>query len=428
MSDKIRAIKGMKDILPQESFAWHQMENIFRQCMFLYGYQELRLPIIESTDLFKRTIGDMTDIVSKEMYTFTDLNHESLTLRPEGTAGCARACIEHGLLHNNIQKIWYLGPMFRHERPQKGRYRQFYQLGVEAIGISGIYIELELILLTNRLWKLLGVLQHLKLEINTIGNLQERNEYKKVLVEYLTLHIEKLDEDSKRRLNTNPLRILDSKNEDVQEILQAAPKLFDFIGEDNKDKFNALCEKLTEAGINFVINPFLVRGLDYYTDTVFEWTTDKLGSQSTVCAGGRFNGLFEQLGANPTPAVGFALGMERLLLLQQTTGLKIPQVLPMFYFIAVGDKAIERALILADALRDLEPTWQVLVNTHGSSFKSQFKKADKSGARIALILGENEIINNEIGFKDLRLDTPQINIMQSELSLFIQNYTQEHSI
>lgn len=424
VSDRIQAVKGMKDILPHESFAWHQMENIFRQCMFQYGYQELRLPLLENTKLFKRTIGDLTDIVEKEMYTFTDLNGESITLRPEGTAGCVRACIEHGLLHHNIQKIWYLGPMFRHERPQKGRYRQFYQLGVEAIGIEGIYIELELILLTKRLWALLGISSDLTLEINTIGSLAERNAYKKLLIDFLKPHIHKLDEDSQRRLERNPLRILDSKNESIQEIVQKAPKLLDCVGTENKSKFENLCNKLSESEVNFTINPFLVRGLDYYSDTVFEWKTDKLGSQSTVCAGGRFDGLFAQLGAKDTPGAGFALGMERLLLLQEVKGLKIPNILPMFYFIAVGDNAIERAIKLAEFLRQLDPAWQVLVNTQGGSFKSQFKKADKSGARIALILGEDEINNNEIGFKDLREDSEQINLKQSELSSFLQHYTQ----
>ncbi|WP_218564006.1 histidine--tRNA ligase [Legionella israelensis] len=412
----------MNDVLPDKTFIWRYVEETFVNCLKQYGYKEIRFPVVESTQLFKRTIGEVTDIVEKEMYTFTDLNGDSLTLRPEGTAGCVRACLEHGLLYNQQQKLWYIGPMFRHEKPQKGRYRQFMQFGVEAFGMSGITIELELIAISLRLWKLLGIDQSLSLQINTLGELSERQAYKEILVRYFRENINSLDEDSKRRLDKNPLRILDSKNPDMQGLIRNAPKLIDALGKDSRAHFEKLCHGLESLGISYIVNPVLVRGLDYYGHTVFEWVTDKLGSQATICAGGRYDALVEHLGGPPTPAVGFALGEERLLLLMETltiqpkdtTGLSI-------YIISEGDEGLRQALTIAESIRDKNPHYEVITNTTGGSFKSQFKKADKSGARLAFILGPDEVNQKKVSIKDLRMDSEQIMVNQADINQYLKN-------
>ncbi|KTD17179.1 histidine--tRNA ligase [Legionella jordanis] len=426
MVEKIQAIRGMNDVLPSETRAWRNLEQAFIRCMHQYGYQEIRFPHVESTQLFKRSIGEVTDIVEKEMYTFVDLNGDSITLRPEGTAGCLRACLEHGLLHNQQQKLWYLGPMFRHEKPQKGRYRQFHQFGVEALGISGAAIEIELIALCRRLWKTLGIEQHVELQINTLGELSERQNYRQHLIAYFKDRFEQLDEDSKRRLERNPLRILDSKNPHMQELLREAPQLMDFLGVDSKKRFNDLCEGLEQLGIPYTINPFLVRGLDYYGHTVFEWVTDKLGSQATVCAGGRYDVLVEQLGGEACPAVGFAMGEERLLLLLETLNISLNAESQFSLFIiATGDVAMQQALSLAEVLRNENSNWEVITNTLGGSFKSQFKKADKSGAHLALILGEDEVRESKIGIKNLRKHEDQVTIQQVDLIQYLHNYLED---
>lgn len=423
MSDRIQAIRGMNDTLPDTTEQWRKIESVLAECVNQYGYQEIRFPILESTQLFKRTIGEVTDIVEKEMYTFTDLNGDSLTLRPEGTAGCVRACLQHGLLYNQQPKLWYTGPMFRHEKPQKGRYRQFNQFGVEVFGISGVNIELELIAMCKRLWHKLGLAEHVHLQINTLGNLNERKAYREALINYLKPHYDILDEDSKRRLEKNPLRILDSKNPDIQSMVSNAPKLLDVIGEESKQHFEALCDGLKALDIAYTVNPFLVRGLDYYGQTVFEWVTDKLGSQATVCAGGRFDMLVEQLGGNPTPAIGFAIGIERLLLLQQTIDVDIGVgAVPFVYFIAINEHAVQKALYLSELIRDAFSNCGVVVHTAGGSFKSQFKKADKSGAHIALILGEDEMNNNTISIKSLRTTEEQKTVLQPELCNYLKHF------
>lgn len=411
----------MNDILPHQTPSWRQLEEAFTRCLLKYGYQEIRFPLLESTQLFKRTIGEVTDIVEKEMYTFSDLNGDSLTLRPEGTAGCLRACLEQGLLHNQQQKLWYMGPMFRHEKPQKGRYRQFCQFGVEAFGMSGAAIELELIAICQRLWTILGIHQEVQLQINTLGELSERQAYREKLVAYFKTHFDKLDEDSKRRLDRNPMRILDSKNPDLQTLIQEAPRLIDSLGEESQKRFSDLCEGLAKLGITYTINPFLVRGLDYYGHTVFEWVTDKLGSQATVCAGGRYDALVEHLGGNPTPAVGFAMGAERLLLLLETLAvLQDNTPTPSIFIIASSDEAMREALVLAEKLRDANQDWLVITNTVGGGFKSQFRKADKSGAEFALILGEDEIARGTIGIKNLRKQEEQVTIPRQELIGYLQ--------
>lgn len=416
----------MNDILPQSTTSWQQLEKVFMHCLWHYAYEEIRFPIVESTQLFKRTIGEVTDIVEKEMYTFTDLNGDSLTLRPEGTAGCLRACLEHGLLHNQQQKLWYMGPMFRHEKPQKGRYRQFVQFGVEALGIAGSAIELELIAICRRIWRELGIEPFVKLQINTIGELGERKLYKERLVEYLTQHFDKLDEDSQRRLNKNPLRILDSKNPEMQALLSDAPKLIDSLGEDSKRKFTNFCVGLDKMGIAYDINPFLVRGLDYYGHTVFEWVTDKLGSQATICAGGRYDVLVEQLGGSPTPAIGFAMGAERLLLLMETLNVDSrAATAPSVFIIAANDECMQQALLIAEELRDNTASLRVITNTVGGGFKSQFKKADKSGAEFAVIIGEDELRNDQVSVKTLRTQDCQVTIPRQQLSNYLQDFLGE---
>ncbi|MFA6302771.1 MAG: histidine--tRNA ligase [Legionella sp.] len=417
MVDKIQAIRGMNDILPAKTPVWRYVENILTTCLRRYGYHEVRFPLVESTQLFKRTIGEVTDIVEKEMYTFDDLNGDSLTLRPEGTAGCVRACIENGLLYNQTQKLWYMGPMFRHERPQKGRYRQFNQLGVEVFGIAGASIELELILLCRRMWQELGFTDQVQLQINTLGTLAERQQHKIQLVEYLRDHFDDLDQDSKNRLDRNPLRVLDSKNPQMQELIANAPKLLDSLGEESTALFQSLCSGLDTLGISYQVNPVLVRGLDYYGHTVFEWVTDKLGSQATICAGGRYDILVEHLGGMATPAVGFAMGIERLLLLMETLELEAAVKPELSVFIMVSNEAnLNKGLELSESLRSAFPEMQILMNTVAGSLKSQFKKADKSGARLALILGDDEIQNNQVSIKDLRKQSEQITVDVTQLN------------
>jgi histidyl-tRNA synthetase len=422
MSQKITAIRGFNDILPVETPRWAEVEAVLRDLMRAYGYHEIRLPIVESTPLFARAIGEVTDIVEKEMYSFEDRGNESLTLRPEGTACCVRACLEHGLTYNQTQRLWYTGPMFRYERPQKGRYRQFHQFGVETFGFNGPDIDAELILLTARLWKALGVDGVVRLELNSLGELHERARFRAALVEYLEQHHATLDEDSRRRLGSNPLRILDSKDPATQKILEGAPQLPEFLEEDSRQHFSSLCAVLDAAGIRYVVNPALVRGLDYYNKTVFEWTTTELGAQGTVCAGGRYDGLVEQLGGQKTPAVGFAIGLERLLLLQAAVqGESVTSDADVF-IAAVGEGTAAAGLLLAEALRDALPDLRVLVNCGGGSFKSQFKRADKSGARFALVLGEDEVKNGTISLKWLREEHEQQTLAQADVAAFMKEH------
>ena len=401
MSDTLQAIRGMNDILPEQMPVWQFVEDTIREVLGCYGFQEIRMPIVEKTELFKRSIGEVTDIVEKEMYTFDDRNGDNLSLRPEGTAGCARACIQHSLTNNQVQRLWYTGPMFRHERPQKGRYRQFYQVGVEVFGLEGPDVDAELLMLTARLWKRLG-LEQLSLQVNSLGTSEARDRYRAELVVYLKTVFDQLDADSQRRLETNPLRILDSKNLQVQALLEEAPKLADFIDEDSRAHFETLCALLDAAGLDYDINPHLVRGLDYYGRTVFEWVTDQLGAQGTVCAGGRYDVLVEYLGGRATPAVGFALGLERIIALLENQGARVPDASPHLYIVTVGEQAQRQGLLLSERLRDALPKLRIVTHCGGGSFKSQFKKADRSGARYALVLGEDEVQRREIGIKPLR--------------------------
>lgn len=397
----------MHDVLPEQTPLWQYAERIIREVLSSYGYSEIRLPVVEKTELFKRSIGEVTDIVEKEMYTFEDRNGDSLTLRPEGTAGCLRACLEHGLLHHQTHRLWYYGPMYRHERPQKGRYRQFIQLGVETYGMSGPDIDAELILLMHRLWLKLGIRDKVRLQLNSLGTIAERMAYREVLVAYFKQHESGLDEDSLRRLNTNPLRILDSKNTELAGIIANAPELMSYLGAESLAHFKAIITTLEALGVAYEINPRLVRGLDYYSKTVFEWVTDELGSQGTVCAGGRYDGLIEQLGGKPNHAVGFAMGMERLLALLEThEDIPVSRTVDA-YLIRVGDKAEREGLRIAETIRNEIPTLKLQTSADGGSFKSQFKKADKSGAEYAIILGDDEVDRSEVGIKCLRNELAQ---------------------
>ena len=427
MTDKIQAIRGMHDILPDQTPRWQGVERAFRQVLVAYGYQEIRPAIVEKTELFKRSIGEVTDIVEKEMYTFDDRNGDSLTLRPEGTAGCLRACLEHGILHQPAHRLWYMGPMFRHERPQKGRYRQFQQMGVEAYGMEGPDIDAEVILLSLRLWKALGVAHKLELQLNSLGTQEERLVYREKLVAYFRLHFDALDEDSRRRLETNPLRILDSKNPALAKVIQGAPVLSDHLGEASRTHFAGLTRSLDAAGVAYTLNPRLVRGLDYYSRTVFEWVTTELGAQGTVCAGGRYDGLIAQLGGKPSHAVGFALGMERLIDLLDNPERFDEAVRPHAYIIQVGELAEAQGRLLAEQLRDALPGLRLVGHCGGGSFKSQFKRADKSGAGLALILGEDEAREQSIGIKSLRTGDEQLTLKQSELIPYLQSKLDEAS-
>ncbi|UZH03932.1 histidine--tRNA ligase [Pantoea anthophila] len=403
MAKNIQAIRGMNDYLPADTALWQRIEGVLKQTLASYGYSEIRLPLVEQTPLFKRAIGEVTDVVEKEMYTFEDRNGESLTLRPEGTAGCVRAGIEHGLLYNQEQRLWYMGPMFRYERPQKGRYRQFYQIGVEVFGLQGPDIDAELIMLNARWWKALGIADHVRLELNSIGSLEARAHYRDALVAFLEQHKEVLDEDCKRRMYSNPMRVLDSKNPDIQHLLNDAPQLGDYLDDESRDHFSGLCALLDDAGIRYTVNQRLVRGLDYYNRTVIEWVTDSLGSQGTVCGGGRYDGLVEQLGGRATPAVGFAMGMERLVLLVQAVN---PEFEPTsnvdVYVIASGQGVQSAAMQLAEKLRDEAPELRLMTNFGGGNFRKQFARADKWGARVALVLGEDEVKAGQVVVKDLR--------------------------
>ncbi|MFP1738717.1 histidine--tRNA ligase [Lonsdalea quercina] len=402
MAKNIQAIRGMNDYLPADTALWHRIEASLKQILASYGYGEIRTPIVEQTSLFKRAIGEVTDVVEKEMYTFEDRNGDSLTLRPENTASCVRAGIEHGILYNQEQRLWYTGPMFRHERPQKGRYRQFHQLGCEVFGLKGPDIDAEMIMMTARWWRELGIAEHVSLELNSIGSLEARARYREALIAFLEQHQDVLDEDCKRRMYTNPLRVLDSKNRDVQTLLNDAPVLTDYLDDESREHFDGLCELLTQASIPYKVNPRLVRGLDYYNRTVFEWVTTSLGSQGTVCGGGRYDGMVEQLGGSSTPAVGFAMGLERLVLLVQTVNPEF-KALPGVdvYVISSGAGTQSAAMLLAESLRDEMPGLKLMTNFGGGNFKKQFARADKSGARVALVLGENEVAAGQAVVKNL---------------------------
>lgn len=418
---KIQAIRGMNDLLPTESALWQQVEKIVKKVLNSYGYNEIRTPIVEETALFKRAVGEVTDIVEKEMYTFNDRKDISLTLRPELTAGCVRAGIEHGLLYNQEQRLWYFGPAFRYERPQRGRHRQFHQFGVEVFGLAGPDIDAELILLTARLWKALGIAEHTHLELNSIGSLAARDNYRHALVEFLEQHKDSLDEDCKRRMYTNPLRVLDSKNPNIQELLNQAPKLFDYLDPESKDHFVGLCQLLDANGIKYTVNQRLVRGLDYYNRTVFEWVTNSLGTQGTVCGGGRYDSLVSQLGGRATPAVGFAIGAERLILLIQAvnTQLKSDNNIDV-YMISSGNNTRVQAQKLAEKMRDVMPTKRIMTNYGSNDFKKQFSQADKYGAKLAIVIGENEILTNKVVVKNLQ-SGEQIEVEQDQVADYCLN-------
>ncbi|MEG9498604.1 histidine--tRNA ligase [Mannheimia indoligenes] len=415
MAKTIQAIRGMNDCSPTESPLWQWVEEKVRDVLASYGYSEVRMPIVESTPLFARAIGEVTDVVSKEMYTFWD-NDEQLTLRPEGTAGCVRAAIERGWIYNNEQRLWYMGPMFRHERPQKGRYRQFHQAGVEVFGIPNPEIDAELIILTARLWKELGIDQHVSLQLNSIGSLEARANYRSALVNFLQNHTALMSEEEKERLVKNPLRILDTKNEALQQVLNDAPKLLDYLDDDSREHFSQLCSLLDAMGITYEINPKLVRGLDYYNKTVFEWVTSALGSQGTVCGGGRYDGLVEQLGGHATQGVGFAMGLERLVLLVQEVNKEIdlPKAVDV-YIVFSGEGSTVNAFQLAEQIRTELPQLRVMSHCSGGKFQKQFKRADKVEAKIALVIGESEVAAKQVVIKDLRSGAEQITIAQSEL-------------
>lgn len=420
MSKTIQALRGMNDISPTETPLWQWVEQNIRETFAGYGYTEMRSPIMESTNLFKRGVGEATDIVEKEMFTFSRAEEaeESFTLRPEGTAGCVRAAIEHGWIYNQEQRLWYIGPMFRYERPQKGRYRQFHQAGVEIFGIPNAQADAELIVLTARLWKKLGISEHVTLQLNSIGGLEVRTRYREALVAFLQNHLDvlKQDPDSERRLTTNPLRILDTKNQALQAVLNQAPKLHDFLDEESKSHFEELCRILDEMGIRYEINQKLVRGLDYYNKTVFEWVTSALGAQGTVCGGGRYDGLVEQLGGHATPGVGFAMGMERLVLLVKEINPNVSLAKPVdIYVIHSGENTTAAAFKLAETIRNALPSLRILLHTSGGNFKKQFKRADKSGAKLALVLGESEVAENTVVIKDLFGETEQITVPQTDL-------------
>ncbi len=425
MSKSIQAVRGMNDILPENTAAWLKLESTLVKLMSRYGYQQIRLPIVEKTELFKRAVGEVTDIVEKEMYTFDDRNGDSLSLRPEGTAGCVRAAIENGLLYNQMQRLWYNGPMFRHERPQKGRYRQFHQLGVEAYGMAGPDIDAELIMLSARLWQELGI-EGLELQINSLGSSEERQHYRQQLSQYWRDHQDTLDEDGLRRMESNPLRILDSKNPAIQTLIEQAPQLVDALGDESRAHFEQFKAALDSVGIEYVVNPRLVRGLDYYNATVFEWVTDQLGAQGTVCAGGRYDGLVAQLGGRETTAVGFAIGLERLLEMikintKDEEANQIDACLVM-----VGDAVQAKGLVLAEQLRSELPVLRIQSLCGGGSFKSQMKRADKSGARVALILGDDEIEASTVSIKFLREDKPQEQLAQSAVAQLLSDTIGDH--
>ena len=407
MALMVQAIRGMNDLLPEDTSVWQQVEKVLRQTMSSYGYSEVRMPIVEKTNLFCRAIGEVTDVVEKEMYSFEDRSGDHLSLRPEGTAGCVRAVLEHNLAYNQEQRLWYMGPMFRHERPQKGRYRQFHQMGVEVFGLNGPDIDAELIALTYSIWKKFGIENELELQLNSLGSAQERAAYREDLVKFLEAHFDDLDEDSKRRTHTNPLRVLDTKDEKVIEILKDAPKLSNYFGEETKNHFDRLQKFLDKLGIKYVLNDRLVRGLDYYNLTVFEWVTTALGAQGTVCGGGRYDALVEQLGGSPTKAVGFGLGMERLILLLTTLGKIAPKPNVDVYVVGAGDEVELHMLEVSNFLRTELPQARIMTHCGGGNFKKQFKKADKVQAKVAVIIGEAEIANKSVTIKDMNSQDAQ---------------------
>ncbi len=409
---QIQAIRGMNDILPEETPYWQWLESVVRSLLTAYGYAEIRLPILERTELFSRSIGEVTDIVEKEMYTFLDRNGDSLTLRPEGTAGCVRAGIQNGLLRGQ-QRLWYQGPMFRHERPQKGRYRQFHQIGVEIYGVDGPDIDVELILMGKRIWNTLG-LSDLTLELNSLGSSEARTQYRRELVGYLQDGHDRLDEDSRRRLQTNPLRILDSKHPDVQELIAGAPSILNYLDGESREHFERLTAALDATGTDYLVNPRMVRGLDYYGRTVFEWTTMQLGAQGTVCAGGRYDALVEQLGGKSVPAVGFAMGLERLVALLRHSAADPSHHLPHAYLVTVGATASAAGARLAEFLRDRLPNLRLTANMGGGSFRSQMKRADRSGAQVAVVVGDQEMARQQFGVKELRTDSSQLTLSAEE--------------
>ena len=423
MAKKIQAIRGMNDTLPEQTPVWQKLEALLRQVVSSYGYSEIRMPIVENTNLFKRSIGEVTDIVEKEMYTFADRNGDSLTLRPEGTASCVRAGNEHGLLYNQERRLWYTGPMFRHERPQKGRYRQFHQFGVETFGMASADIDAEVILLSARLWKALGIDQHVELQLNSLGSNEARALYKEALVEFLEKHVDKLDEDSKRRMTTNPLRVLDSKNPEVQALLVDAPKLSEHLDDESVDHFEQLKKYLDAVGVKYVINERLVRGLDYYNRTVFEWVTSSLGAQGTICAGGRYDGLVEQLGGKATPAVGFAMGLERIILMLETLALNDDVKNDVdIYSVLVGDGTDIAGFKIAELIRSELPELKMMHHCGAGNFKKQMKRADKSGARVALIIGESELESGCITIKELQGNVAQQTVAMDDLIKVLPSY------
>ena len=417
-----RAIRGMADILPEETPLWQMLEQTARDVLMAHGYREIRTPIVESTDLFARSIGEVTDIVEKEMYTFLDRNDDSLSLRPEGTASTVRAMVQNGLL-NASQRVWYLGPMFRYERPQKGRQRQFHQIGVEAFGIPSADQDAELLLLSRQWWRRLGIDDVLTLELNSIGSSEARHHYKAALVAYVEQHLDAIDDDSRRRLSTNPLRILDSKDAGTQAVLTGAPSITDFLDDQSKAHRDRLAELLSRAGLSFVWNDRLVRGLDYYNDTVFEWTTDQLGAQSTVCGGGRYDGLVQQFGGKATPAAGFAAGLERLILLLQVLELQADEPTDL-YVVSADETTLSHAMAETDRIRADYPGLNVTQHLGGGSFKSQFKRADKSGAKWALIFGHDEVASGSVTVKPMRSDGEQQTLTASELNEFLSRLEQ----
>jgi len=419
VTEQIQPIRGMNDVLPAQCVLWQHLEDTVRELLTAYGYEEIRVPVVEHTQLFKRAIGEFTDVVEKEMYSFTDQGGESLTLRPEATAGVVRAMISNGLLRGARHKLWCMGPMFRHEKPQKGRYRQFYQVDVEAVGFAGPDVDAELIALTARLWRRLG-LTRVKLQINSLGTVESRRLYREQLVEYFTAHHEQLDEDSRRRLQGNPLRILDTKNPDLQQLVAAAPLLTDYLDADSQAHFAALQASLTAMGVAFTVNPRLVRGLDYYSRTVFEWITDALGAQDAVCSGGRYDGLIAQLGGDATPAIGFAMGVERVVeLLGQLPSQPQPAAADV-YVVLNGEQAATAGLRIVESLRDALPQRRFELNLGGGNFKAQFRRADRSRAALALIIGADELARGVVGLKPLRLEAGQSECPIAELPVRIE--------
>ncbi len=425
MSEPLQAIRGMGDLLPADSPRWQRVEGTIRRILEDYGYREIRVPVVERTELFKRSIGEVTDIVEKEMYTFDDRNGLSITLRPEATAGIVRAAMEHGLLYNQRQKLWFTGPMFRYEKPQKGRYRQFHQFDVEALGYPGPDIDAEVIIMTARIFRALGIAD-VALQVNSLGAAEDRARYRADLTAYFQGHLAALDEDSRRRLDRNPLRILDSKNPAMQPVVAGAPQLTDYLGAESAAHFATLRGLLDAAGVPYTVNPRLVRGLDYYGRTVFEWVTDRLGTQGAVCAGGRYDGLVAHLGGEATPAIGFAIGLERLVELHALAGAAAPVPAPDVYLVAVGDAALAVALPLAEELRDATPPVRVETHCGGGGFKAQMRRADRSGAALALILGDDEVAAGTVAVKPLRGDGGQVTLPRAGLAAALQPLLANH--